>query len=178
MSRPSPSLPIVPHGAPTWEISPAERTPQLGAMLRLGARAVPISQVRGFIASADREADKKPAFAVLAVFGIAALFFLLGVVDVGWRARFLVAATLFACIALSAFHDMAWLTTSDVYRVEVLTAQGETLRYATVNAQEQEALLATLERLVTGPKADNDAHADFAPLAPAMGQLRGAPLRV
>jgi hypothetical protein len=156
MSRPTTHRPIAAHHNPTWEITPADRTPQLGAMLRVGARAIPLNYVRGFIGSADGETDKKPAFAILAVFGIAALFFLLGVLDVGWRTRFLVAAVLFACIAISALHDLAWQTTSGIFRVEILTASGETIRYATVRQGEQQALLAALEQSMVRPKAAND----------------------
>lgn len=140
----------------TWEITPPVFTPGLGAMLRIGARAVPISQIRGFIGSDDREVDIKPALATLIVFGVAAMFFLLGVLDIGWRARFLVAFALFVGIALSALHDMAWLTTSGLYRVEVLTASGETLRYTTIEAAEQERLLAALDKALARPRAAND----------------------
>ncbi len=140
----------------TWEVSPAERTPGLGAVLRLGARAVPVSEIRGFIGSADLEIDRKPALATLAVFGLAALFFLLGVLDVGWRARFLAAAVLFALIALSAMHDLLWMTTSGLYRVEILTVSGETLRYTTIDPVEQQRLMTALDRAMIRPRAAND----------------------
>lgn len=140
----------------TWEITPAEHTPALGAVLRIGARAIPLREVRGFIGSADREADMKPAYATLAVFGVAAMFFLLGVLDIGWRARFLAAFALFTGVALSALHDMAWLTTTGLYRVEVLTASGETLRWTTIDPAEQSRLLAALDRAIEKPRAAND----------------------
>ncbi len=160
MSRPWPNRPPnlvqVSHSAPTWEVTTADRTPHLGPMLRLGSRAIPISQIRGFIGTADREADKKPAFAVMVVFGIAAIFFILGVMDIGWRPRFLVAAALFSGIAVSAFHDIAWMTTSTLFRVELLTTNGETLRHATIDLEQHQALLAELKRLVVTPRAAND----------------------
>lgn len=142
--------------ARTWDVTPASRTPHLGAMLRVGARAVPLSDIAGFIGSADSETDKKPAFATLAVFGVATVFFLIGVLDLGWRTRFLAAAILFGFIAVSALHDMAWMTTSGIYRVEILTRSGETIRYATVDAADQHALLQALARHVTTPRAAND----------------------
>jgi hypothetical protein len=108
----------------TWEITPPEHTPGLGAML--------------------------------VVFGIGAMFFLLGVMDIGWRARFLAAFLLFAGIALSALHDMVWLTTSGLFRVEVLTASGETLRYTTIDGVEQERFLAALDTVLARPYAAND----------------------
>ena len=148
--------PMQPSNAPKWEITSAEQTPGIGAMLRLGARAVPLSEVRGFVGSADREADKKPAFMTMAVFGIAAVLVLLGVMDIGWRLRFLAAAILFGGIALSALHDMAWMTTSGLYRVEVLTASGETIKFATVDQAEQQALMAALDRHIVRNRAAND----------------------
>jgi Family of unknown function (DUF6232) len=145
------------HAAPlSWELSPAERTPGLGAVLRLGARAIPVSEIRGFIGSSDLEVDTKPAFATLAVFGVAALFFLLGVLDIGWRMRFLAASVLFGLIALSALHDMVWMTTSGLFRVEILTANGETLRYTTVDPAEQARLMTALDRAIAQPRAAND----------------------
>jgi hypothetical protein len=140
----------------TWEVSPAERTPGLGAVLRLGARAVPVSEIRGFIGSADLEIDRKPALATLAVFGLAAVFFLLGVLDVGWRARFLAAAVLFGLIALSAMHDLLWMTTSGLFRVEILTGSGETLRYTTIDPAEQQRLMTALDRAMIRPRGAND----------------------
>jgi hypothetical protein len=128
-------------------------------VLRLGARAIPLSDVAGFIGSVDNETDKKPAFATLAIFGLVAVFFLIGVLDLGWRTRFLAAASLFGLIALSAIHDMMWQTTSGIYRVEILTRSGETLCFATVNAGEQTALMQALGRHVVTAKPAND---DFA----------------
>lgn len=141
---------------PNWELSPAERTPGLGAVFRLGARAVPVSDIRGFIASSDLEVDRKPAFALMAVFGVAAVFFLLGVLDIGWRTRFLAASVLFGLIALSALHDLMWMTTSGLYRVEVLTATGETMRYTTIDPADQQRLMMALDRAIAQPRADND----------------------
>jgi hypothetical protein len=140
----------------TWELSPPARTPGLGAVLRLGARALPVSEIRGFIGSSDLEVDKKPAFATLAVFGVAAVFFLLGVLDIGWRTRFLAASSLFGLIAVSALHDMVWMTTSGLFRVEILTASGETLRYTTIDPSDQQRLMAALDRAIARPRAAND----------------------
>lgn len=141
-----------------WELTPARRTPQFGAMLRVGARAIPVTEIQGFIASTETTKDRRPAFATLAVFGVMALFFLLGVLDLGWRQRFLAAAILFGGIALAALHDMAWLTASGIHRVEILTRSGETIRYATVDPREQQALIGALGAIVgkSGQPPAND----------------------
>jgi hypothetical protein len=128
----------------SWELSPAVRTPHLGPVLRVGARAIPVRDITGYIGSADNDTDKKPAFATLAVFGLATMFFLLGVLDLGLRTRFLLGAVLFGIIGLSALHDLAWLTTSTIYRVEIHLASGEVVRYATIHQTKQAALLNAL----------------------------------
>lgn len=142
----------------TWEISPPEQTPGLGAVLRLGSRAIPVSDIRGVIGSSDREVDGKPALATLVVFGVVAMFFLLGVLDIGMRTRFLVASCLFGLIALSALHDLAWMTTSGLFRVEILSASGETLRYTTIDPAEQERLMTALDRAMGDASGDSAAH--------------------
>lgn len=153
----------------TWELSPPERTPGLGAVLRLGARAIPLSEIRGFVGSSDLEIDRKPALATMAVFGVAALFFLLGVLDIGWRLRFLVASCLFGLIAVSALHDLVWMTKSGLFRVEILTTSGETFRYTTIDPAEQERLMAALDRAIIRPRADNDDQPNYGVLPPVDG---------
>jgi hypothetical protein len=135
---------VAPQPDMSWELSPAIRTPHLGPVLRVGARAIPIRDIKGYVGSTDSDTDKKPAFAALAVFGIATLVFLLGVLDLGWRTRFLLAAVLFVTIAASALHDLAWLTTSTIYRVEIYLASGDIVRYATIDRIKYEALIDAL----------------------------------
>jgi hypothetical protein len=131
-------------------------------MLRVGARAVPVSEVCGVIGSAEHERDPKPAFATLAVFGLIACAFLVGVVDMGWRTRFLVGAVCFGAIGLAALNDITWLTRRGIYRVEVLLRSGESLRYATIDADDQQRLLTAVGRLIATPRAANE-NDDVAP---------------
>jgi hypothetical protein len=137
---------LLPHQR-TWEVLPG-RSPAVGELLRLGSRAVPLGDIRGFVASADKETDRKPALVTLAVFGVVALFFLFGVLDIGWRTRFLAATCLFGFIAVSALNDIAWMTQTGLYRVDVLTARGETICFTTVDEAEQATLIATLGGIV------------------------------
>jgi Family of unknown function (DUF6232) len=150
------SDPVQSRSAAAWELTPAAWTPSLGSMLRVGARAIPVRDIRGFIGSADHDKDKKPAFAVMGIFGLVAVIFLLGVIDIGWRQRFLVGAIMFGLIAISALHDIAWQTLAGLYRVEILTANGESLSFTTVDAKEQAALLTVLEQVVARRHAAND----------------------
>jgi hypothetical protein len=138
-----------------WEITPAGKTPGLGAMVRIGARAVPLLQVRGVIGSLDRDTDRRPALLTVALFGVIACVFLFGVVDLGWRERFLLGAVVFGGIGLMALNDLMWLSTGGIYRVEILLASGETLRYATVDPADQERLLNAVGRHVLAPVAND-----------------------
>jgi hypothetical protein len=165
---------------PDWEVL-AGRGPILGPMLRLGPRAIPVSEIRGFLASADIETDKKPAFLAVGVFALIAFLFLIVVFDLGWRARFLAGAAVFGGIALSALHDLAWLTTSGLYRVEVLTT-GATIRFTTVDANEHarllEALAAIVERNSAPATLSHVADEMRAALSPAPEEVRAAPSAV
>jgi hypothetical protein len=139
-----------------WDVTSAAHTPALGPMLRIGARAVPVRDVCGVVGSAEHETDRNPAFVTLAVFGLIACVFLVGVADIGWRTRFLVGAVVFGAIGLAALNDMAWLTRRGIYRVEVLLHSGETLRYATIDVEDQQRLLTAVGRHLVRPTAAND----------------------
>lgn len=156
--------------AAKWEILPHGRTPAVGEMLRVGPRAVPASDIRGFVATTDRQSDKKPALATMVIFGGVGMLFLFGVIDIGMRARFLVAAILFGAIALSALNDMFWLTTTGIYRVDILTAGGKSVRYATVDPADHAALMAALGGIVGRNSATFAPEMDDAakPIVPAL----------
>lgn len=137
-----------PEKAVSWELLAGGRAPSVGDMLRLDRRAVPVADIRGFVATTDLGDKKRPALAVMAAFGVVGLLFLTGVIDIGTRARFLSAAILFGSIALVAVNDILRLATSGVFRVDVLTAGGETFRHATADIEEHAALLAALGTIV------------------------------
>jgi hypothetical protein len=139
-----------------WEITPAALTPGLGPMLRIGARSVPTSQISGVVGSLDQDRGRRPALFLMCAFGLIAMVFLWGVVDVGWRTRFLLGAVVFGAIGLSAISDLLWNSTTGVYRVEVLLADGDSLRYATNDPAEQHRLLSMVARHVVRPAAAND----------------------
>ncbi len=132
----------------TWELLPAGRSPALGELLRLGDRAVPVVEIRGFVASTEHERDGKPALVTVAVFVAAALLFLIGVADIGWRTRFLVATAVFGGIALTALNDLFWMTETGLFRVEILTTSGETIRYTTVDGAAHMRLMTVLGAIV------------------------------
>lgn len=133
---------------PTWELVAQDRTPAIGATLRLAERAIPVAEIRGFLASDAGGKDWKPAFAVLGVFAGLGAAFLIGVLGHDWQYRLLAAAAVFMVIGLSALHDVVWLTRVRMYRVEIITARGETLVYATTDAADAERLIAALGTVV------------------------------
>jgi hypothetical protein len=133
---------------PSWELLASGRTPVVGPLLRLDTRAVAVGDIRGFVATTDLQGKRAPAIATMAVFAIVGLLFLAGVIDIGMRGRILVAAILFGSVALAALNDMMQLAMSGVFRVDVLTAGGETFRHSTTDAAEHAALLAALGTIV------------------------------
>lgn len=139
--------PLKPETTPSWELLDG-RSPSVGALLRLDQRAVPVRDIRGFVATTDLGEKKRPAIIVMGVFAVIGMMFLFGVIDIGTRARFVVAAILFGSISLVAVNDMLRLATSGVFRVDVLTAAGETFRHVTADIDEHAALLAALGTIV------------------------------
>ncbi len=136
-----------PETMPSWELLDG-RSPSVGALLRLDQRAVPVADIRGFVATTDLGEKKRPAIIVMGVFAVIGMLFLFGIIDVGTRARFLVAALVFGSISLVAVNDMLRLATSGVFRVDVLTAGGETFRHVTAEIDDHAALLAALGTIV------------------------------
>lgn len=134
--------------ARSWEILAGGRSPHVGALLRLGQRALPVGEVRGFVATTDLGDKKRPALAVMVAFALVGMLFLFGVLDIGMRGRFVVAAILFGSIALVALNDMTRLATSGVFRIDVLGANGETFRHVTADVEEHAALMAALGMIV------------------------------
>jgi hypothetical protein len=147
----------------TWEIIPAGRSPAVGALLRIGERAIPVGDIRGFVGSCDGGRDRGPALATLIVFGAAALVFLVGVVEIGWRPRMLAATVVLGAIGATALNDLTWLTQSVFYRVEILTGNGVE-RFTTADEGEQMRLMETLRRIV-GCRAAADGAIGAAPTA-------------
>lgn len=149
----------------SWELLAGGRAPSVGALLRLGQRAAPVSDIRGFVASTDLGEKRRPALMLMALFAGVGLLFLVGVIDIGLRARFLVAAILFGSIALIALNDMLRLASGGVFRVDVLTAGGETFRHATTDIEEHASLLAALGAIVgqnsVSMHAEDGADADW-----------------
>jgi hypothetical protein len=137
--------------SPAWEITPAGKTPGLGAVVRIGARAVPLADVRGFVGSVEPQADHRPALAVLAVFGSAAVLFLVVVFDFGWRERFVLGAVVFGAIGATALNDLTWLSQGRLYRVEMRLASGERLRYTCLDPADQQRLLTALGQHMLSP---------------------------
>jgi hypothetical protein len=129
---------------PSWEIVPAAATPIVGATLRLSQRALPLGEIRGVIMTSDSRREIRPALAVLAAFGSIGLVLVIGVLGLEWRTRMLVGALLFVAIGLSALNDIVWLTRASLHRVEILTARGETLVYATTDESDARRLAACL----------------------------------
>lgn len=142
---------------PSWEIVPAAATPIVGATLRLAQRALPLAEIRGVIVTSDSRREIRPALAVLMAFGSIGLVIVIGVLGFEWRTRMLVGALLFVAIGLSALNDILWLTRASLHRVEILTARGETLVYATTDETDARHLAQQLAGVVAANRQSHRA---------------------
>jgi hypothetical protein len=117
-------------------------------LLRLDHRAVPVSDIRGFVATTDHEPRRKTTMLLLGAFGLAGAAFLLGIVDTGMSGRYLGGAVVCVAVVIAALEEMMRLTTSGVFRIDILTSGGETLRHSTPDVDDHAALLAALGSIV------------------------------
>lgn len=138
---------------PTWEIVPAAATPIVGATLRLAQRALPLAEIRGVIVTCETRREIRPALAVLMAFCALGLMLVIGVLGFEWRTRMLAGGVLFVAIGLTALNDILWLTRASLHRVEILTARGETLVYATTEERDAQRLAEQLTGIVAANRA-------------------------
>ncbi len=131
-----------------WELLASGRTPAVGTLLRLDHRAIPAAEIRGFVATTDHEPRRGLTMVLLGAFGIIGLGFMFGVVDTGMRGRFLGGAMVAVAIVVAAVEEMMRLTTSGVFRIDILTSGGETLRHSTPDVDDHAALLVALGSIV------------------------------
>lgn len=124
------------------------RTPAVGTLLRLDYRAVPVTDIRGFVATVDHEPRRLATNLLLGAFGLIGLVFMMGIADTGMRGRYLGGAMVSVAIVVAIVEEMTRLTTSGVFRVDILTNGGETLRHTTPDVDDHTALLAALGAIV------------------------------
>src|SRR5690606_37397580 len=114
----------------------------------LDHRAVPVDEIRGFVATTEPEPRRRMTMLLLSLFAFAGIALLLGVADNGMRMRYLGGAMVCVAAVVAALEEMMRLTTSGVFRIDILTSRGETLRHSTPDVTTHAALLAALGSIV------------------------------
>lgn len=104
---------------------------QRNGVLRFGRHAVPLAAVRRYAPVHHRDRDINSTLATVALFVGAASFMLILVVEMGWRARFLVATLLFTSVAVAAITDLSRTFRLNIYRLEIELDGGERVMFVT-----------------------------------------------
>jgi hypothetical protein len=113
--------------------------------LRFGSQSVPLSSIQHYAPRHHQERDVDSVLTTVAVFMAVAAVLLILVVEMGWRARFLVGAGLFASIAIAAIVDLMRTMRIELYRLEIKMADGGTAMFVTPDAAMLNAMMMALE---------------------------------
>ena len=114
--------------------------------LRLGRRRVYLDEVAGFQAATHIDRDRHGQFLAFMVFALLAGIYVIGVVEFGWRTRFLLAAVVLFALSAMSFGEV-WFQTAKRYTVfNVHLRSGETIVFTTADANDAAALNAVLSR--------------------------------
>jgi hypothetical protein len=114
-------------------------------VLHIGPVAVPISSVESYQAVGLNEKDLSTAFATMALFsGVAAVMIFL-VVEIGWRAKFLLEGVLFGSIAMCAGAELFSARRSTLFTFELTCGDGSQHTFSTASRPDAEALKLRLD---------------------------------
>ncbi len=115
-----------------------------GHWVDLGGLRLPREEIAGCRIEDIAERDTAGKLATLGLFFAAALVLLLGVVEFGWRTRFLLGSVVLGTVA--AVSDMEALGINRIvyYRLDVLIKDGRRVGYTTASRADAEALAAEL----------------------------------
>lgn len=104
--------------------------------LRFGHRLVAPGDVSGYGVSRHRYKDRAGSTAIMLAGALGASIFAVGVIEHGWRARFLLGAAVCALIGLSALESFLEAKPIEHYRFDVRLASGEAVTYVTIDPAE------------------------------------------
>lgn len=104
--------------------------------LRFGHRFIALGEVSGYRVCRQRVRDRSGSIAIILASTVGALIFAVGVIEHGWRTRFLLGAGVCALIGLSALEDICKAKPIDRYRFDVRLRNGESVTYVTADPAE------------------------------------------
>lgn len=96
-----------------------------GAVLRVGARRLALSDIQSVAREEETERDIKGLLVIGAAFIFASTIFIAGVVDIGWRTRFLIGAGLLFALAIVSLTETLSIPAVRYVRLRITTATGE-----------------------------------------------------
>lgn len=129
---------------------PWSLTGPAGDVLRIGARQLPLAEIRGFEIGVEDARDYQASLLNYSIYSMLAAVFLVLVVQAGWRERFLIATCFFALIAVSGLIDIGQANRIRLFRLRMRLVGGGTLDFVSAEAWEVEALAATLRQAGRG----------------------------
>jgi hypothetical protein len=122
-----------------WDISPAA-----GGTLRIGSQHLLLAKVHGIAASAREERDFLGCLLNYSAYLIVAAIFLVLVVQVHWRERFLLGTLFFALVGFTSLIDI-WRTKGiRLYQLAITLTDGNSIIFTSVDPTEVDRLAAAL----------------------------------
>ena len=115
-----------------------------GCILYTGTLAIRLADVAAYKAQGLSEKDLSTAFATIAIFSAVAAFFGFGVVEIGWRVRFLLEGVLFGAIAVCAAAELFSARRRTLYTFEIRMRDASTATFVTADTAEAHAVQAAL----------------------------------
>lgn len=116
-----------------------------GQCLHIGVRTVPIADVTSYKAHGLSEKDLSTAFATIALFSGVAAIMVFAVVEIGWRAKFLLEGVLFGAIALCGVAEVFSARRSTLYTFDLKMRDGTQASFVTAEMSEALAIKAALD---------------------------------
>ena len=121
------------------------------AFLYIDTAALPLADVRAYTASGLSEKDLSTAFATIAIFSLVSAVMLFGVVEIGWRANFLLEGALFGALAICALAEVFSARRQTLFTFSIEMRDGRRATFVTADHDEALAVTAALDAAV-GPK--------------------------
>lgn len=117
-----------------------------GDVLRLGEELVSRAEIAGFEMTEDATAYRHGRFLAALMFAALAALVVIGVTALAWQWRYMLAASILACLSAMALQDVYLAQTSRLYRFRVQLENGREIRLAIPDPASAAALTAVLSQ--------------------------------
>jgi len=120
--------------------------PAGGTAVRMGLHVIPVAGISGRHLVPCAARDVKGQFLNAGLYLAVAAVILIGVADLAWHSRFLIAVVFFACVGAMAFSDVVTTRPITYYELVVTTRDGVNYRISTPDV----ALMERFDAAVAG----------------------------